>query len=123
MAAAILDFLHNGSGGALRHQHSSPSNFGGMPTRKAPPVAALIRELRLIRHRYTPDATAAKLALLTAAATAGTRTLAQVVRLHEDLLFLRAFPDSEEVRALAGTLLGQIERRVRALPHAARARL
>lgn len=94
-----------------------------MPTRKAPPVSTLLRELRLIRHHFTPDATAVKRALLTSLASARTRSLTHVVRLHEDLLFLRAFPDNEDIRAVAGRLLQRFERRVRALPRAARARL
>jgi hypothetical protein len=80
-----------------------------------------LRHLRSIRHHYTWDATAAKRAILGAIAHANPRSLDLLVQLHEDLLFLRAFPDDAGIHALAGDGLRRIAVLLRRLPAARRA--
>lgn len=86
-------------------------------------VSAALRQLASIRRRYGGDFAREKLALLRA--LAGVKRLAPgaVPRLHEHLLYLRAFPDNAEVLGEVTAQLGSFARRVRALPAADRRRL
>ena len=84
-------------------------------------IASMLAELRLIRHLYAPECAAEKLALLRALADIRPTRLDQVVQWHEDLLFLRAFPDDAFVHREAGAYLKKVERMFRGLPAAERA--
>jgi len=79
--------------------------------------------LRRVRNAYDQDAEEKKLALIAAAEKAPPRTAAALMRLHEDLLFIAAFPgDLKSLRA-ARAALAKTQVWVRRLPKAARARL
>lgn len=84
-------------------------------------IASMLAELRLIRHLYAPECAAEKLALLRALADIRPTRLHQLVQWHEDLLFLRAFPDDGSVHEEAGAHLRKVERMFRRLPAAERA--
>ena len=80
------------------------------PIRRAVSARAA-RALHPIRNRYQPADTAIKLAVLREIAAHGVRvrTCAELLAVHGDLLFLRAFPDSVDVFAAAGVALRRIE--------------
>lgn len=88
-----------------------------MRTSLRPVTAAACAALRPLRSQYDPAASAAKLALLRAIARRGVRvrTFAALDALHDDLLFLCAFPDSVEVQAASRRALARIEPALRAL--------
>lgn len=88
----------------------------------AEPAAAL-RRLRKVRHEYGAGAEREKRSLLVLLRAARLSTSAHVVALHEDLLFLCAFPGDAGVRRLARRLLGEIHARVARLPRMARGAL
>jgi len=92
-----------------------------MSRARSAPSNHQLRHLRTIRHQYTWDATAAKRAILGAITHANPRSVDLLTRLHEDLLFLRAFPDDAEIHALAGDGLRRIAVLLRRLPAARRA--
>ena len=73
--------------------------------------AAALRALERCCDGYGPGATARKLALLAALATARLRTADQVRRLHETLCFLRAYPDDARVLAAVERMLAGFDRR------------
>lgn len=75
------------------------------------PTAAECRGLSALRNRYTTADTARKLALVRAIARHGVRlrTFAALDTLHDDLLFLRAFPDSLAIHSAACAALRRIE--------------
>jgi len=75
------------------------------------PPAALLRKLEATRLDYGPGRAAEKRRLLDALARARLRTPAQVLRLHEHLLFVRAYPDDRAVLARAARMLARFERR------------
>lgn len=88
-----------------------------MRTPLRPAAYAEYRALRQLRNRYTAADTAAKLALLHAIARRGirARTFRALDALHDDLLFLCAFPDSEDVHTAARRALRRIEPALREL--------
>jgi hypothetical protein len=85
-----------------------------------PPVAPLPRSplarLHALRHRFTPVARAEKLRLVQALVREPPRSAEALRRLHDDLLFLRAFPDDLLMREAAASALLRVAARVRALP-------
>jgi len=84
-------------------------------------AAALQRELRRVRSTYGAAAEAGKERLLAALAALELRSPLLLSAYHEDLLFLVAFPGSEQVRARAIEQLRGISRRIASLGAAARA--
>ena len=86
-------------------------------------ATSLLARLRAARNAFGAAAERDKRALLRALATAALATPAQVSALHEDLLFLCAFPGSRATRALARRMLAGIGARVRRLPRVQRAAL
>lgn len=82
-----------------------------MPPSSRALTAARCAALSTLRSRYTAADTAAKRTLLRAIARHGVhlRTYAALDTLHNDLLFLRAFPDSAAVHTAAGAALTRIE--------------
>ncbi|MCC6931102.1 MAG: hypothetical protein IT359_19075 [Gemmatimonadaceae bacterium] len=83
----------------------------------APPrPASALERLHAIRHRYSPAETAEKLALLAQLERQPPRARPALAAYHDDLLFLRAFPDNLRVQTLAIRALGHTARRVHALP-------
>jgi hypothetical protein len=73
--------------------------------------------------RYGADARAEKLRLLEGLAGVRIAVPATLLRFHEALCFLRAYPDDAAVAAAAARALNGFEARVARLPAAARARL
>ena len=94
-----------------------------MSAARRPVSAARCAVLRPIRNRYGAADTAIKRALLAAIGTRGigTRSWTALNAVHEDLLFLRAFPDSGDVFVLAGLALRRVEPALRRLSRAQRA--
>lgn len=88
-----------------------------MRTSPGPLAAAACAALRPLRSQYDAPATAAKCALLRAIARRGlgARSYRALDAVHDDLLFLCAFPDSLEVQRLARKALSRIEPSLRAL--------
>jgi hypothetical protein len=78
-----------------------------MPTRPA----TLLRQLEATRLEYGPGRAAVKLALLRPLARSRLASARQVLRLHEHLCFVRAYPDSRAVLALAEGMLAGFARR------------
>jgi hypothetical protein len=74
-------------------------------------TAALLRRLEATRLDYGPGRAAIKLALLRRLARTRLATARQVLRLHEHLCFVRAYPDSREVLAQAERMLAAFARR------------
>ena len=68
-------------------------------------TAALLDRLEASRDDYSPGAAARKITLLRALSRARLATPAAVLRLHEHLCFLRAYPDDRRVLAAADRLL------------------
>jgi len=83
-------------------------------------ASPLLARLRATRNTFGAAAERDKRALLRALSAAKLVTPAQVSALHEDLLFLCAFPGSRATRALARRMLAGIGVRVRGLPKARR---
>jgi hypothetical protein len=81
----------------------------------------LLKRLRALRNVYGAAAEREQRALLRALSSTRLRTWTEVAQLHEDLLFLCAFPATAAIRRLARTSLHAIEGRVRTLPRAQRA--
>jgi len=73
--------------------------------------AALLRTLEATRLGYGPGRAAEKLRLLTRLERAPLRTAEQVLRLHEHLVFMRAYPDSRAVLARVARMLARFDRR------------
>jgi hypothetical protein len=78
-----------------------------MPTSPAAPL----RRLEATRLDYGPGRAAIKLALLRELARAPLATARQVLRLHEHLCFLRAYPDNRAVLAQVERMLAGFARR------------
>ena len=81
----------------------------------------LLKRLRALRNVYGAAAEREQRALLRELASVRLSTWADVDQLHEDLLFLCAFPASPAIRRLARTSLRAFEGRVRSLPRTQRA--
>jgi hypothetical protein len=75
------------------------------------PPAALLRRLEATRLAYGAGRAAAKLALLRGLDRAGLDNARQVLRLHEHLCFLRAYPDNRQVLAQVERMLAGFARR------------
>ncbi|HSH08314.1 MAG TPA: hypothetical protein VLA41_11680, partial [Burkholderiales bacterium] len=73
----------------------------------ASPLVALER----IKDRYGPGSGAAKRALLGRLARTRLKTAGQILRLHEALCFLRAYPDDARLRAQVARMLAAFARR------------
>lgn len=87
-----------------------------------PSPAALLARLRAVRGAFGADAEREKLRLLAALEVLRLTAWKPLCALHEDLLFLRAFPGSVSVRRRAARMLRGIGPRVRQLPRGERAR-
>ena len=83
----------------------------------APPPASTVtttlRALERVRADYGGGAAATKLSLLHGLAARRLETAGQVVRLHEALCFLRAYPDDRRVLAQVERMLARFDRRWR----------
>ena len=77
---------------------------------------AAIRRLRAVRGVYGAQAEIEKCALLVRLRAVRLTTHAQLNALHEDLLFLCAFPGARATRALARRMLAETEARLQQLP-------
>lgn len=88
-----------------------------------PRAHKLLERLRKVRATYGDAAEREKSDLLQRLAGVRTLTPTQLTVLHEDLLFLVAFPGNLETRTLAEAELARFLRRIRRLPATARARL
>lgn len=89
------------------------------PHRRVTPLA----RLHAIRHRYSATETAEKLALIARLERTPPRSARGLVAYHDDLLFLRAFPDNLRVLTAAVRGLAHTAARVHALAPAQRRRL
>ena len=76
------------------------------------PGRDLADRLAAVASRYTPDARKAKLELLARLETARVGPAAALLRLHEALCFLQAYPDDAEVLARVDRALGAFPARV-----------
>jgi hypothetical protein len=85
--------------------------------------SAPVARLHAIRHLYGPALAEEKLALLALLARRPIRSARRLRAVHDDLLFLRAFPDSPAVHAAACEALARLHARVRRLAVAERQRL
>ena len=83
-------------------------------------AGALLRRLRTVRGAYGAAAEREKRELLVLLRATRLMTAAHVAALHQDLLFLCAFPDSSGMQRLARRLLLEIRSRVARLPRAQR---
>lgn len=86
-------------------------------------MAHRLAELRTLRHVFGEGAGEAKRWLLGVLAGRRIRTVKQLVRFHEDLLYLRAFPDDAAVLTSAERELARVAARVRQLRAGQRAKL
>src|SRR5260370_7225631 len=84
---------------------------------------ALADGLTSVASRYTPDARKAKLELLDGLETARVGSHAALLRLHEALCFLQAYPDDAEVLARVDRALAAFPARVTRLGAASPRRL
>jgi hypothetical protein len=75
------------------------------------PPATLLRRLEATRLDYGPGRAAEKVRLLAGLDRARLRTAQQVLRLHEHLVFMRAYPDDRAVLARVERMLRRFERR------------
>lgn len=85
--------------------------------------ARLARELRRLRNRYGDEAETGKRRLLTLLADDPPHTAHALQHLHEDLLFMRAFPGDAATLRLVKSLLTRVGRWVAYLPRDERTRL
>jgi len=86
------------------------------------PTSAL-NALRSIRNRYGPDNEREKRELIAALTAQPPRTMRALMRLHEDLLFLRAFPGDRQTLQSAIQVLERMETWFNKTPKADRATL
>lgn len=77
----------------------------------SPSPRALLKRLETIRARYSPEDAIEKLGLMRALRPARLASAAEIRRLHEVLLFLRAFPDDEAILRSSESLLSGFGRR------------
>ncbi len=87
------------------------------------PVPGWIRELAAVAPRYSPDDRQAKVRLLDGLAAHPIARSNDLLRYHEALCFLQAYPDDRQVLARVDRELDEFPARVRRLRPAARARL
>jgi hypothetical protein len=85
-----------------------------------PSARELLQELRHLRSTYGVEAESRKRALLEALDDRRLRTVRDIVDVHEDLLFLVAFPGGPETRRLALRQLNDFLGRWRGVPAAVR---
>ena len=85
-------------------------------------IATVLAKLRGLRNVFTPQAERNQRTLLREVEGLRLRKWAQLSQLHEDLLFVTAFPASLATRKSARALLRKIFRRMQDLPRAERAR-
>jgi hypothetical protein len=71
----------------------------------------LLRQIDALKNAYGGDAAPRKLKLLSALSTQSLRSSGAVLRLHESLCFLRAYPDDQTVLDQAERMLAGFERR------------
>ena len=71
----------------------------------------LLQQIRALKNAYGGEAAGRKLALLDALDRHSLRSPGAVLRLHEWLCFLRAYPDNQAVLDLAEAMLGHIDQR------------
>jgi hypothetical protein len=92
---------------------------------QASPVrgADLVTALAALAPQFTPAARLEKRCLLAALATTAVGDAAHVIRLHETLCFLQAYPDDREILDGADGLLRQLPARIRPLGARGLARL
>jgi len=83
--------------------------------RRPESFAVLLDGLHALRDRFGRDAAAKKSRLLRGLRPAGIDRAFALVQLHDELLFAAAFPDNEEIRALAEKELCRFPARVRRL--------
>ncbi|MGH7354862.1 MAG: hypothetical protein ACRELS_09845 [Candidatus Rokuibacteriota bacterium] len=86
-------------------------------------VRALVDALAAVAPRYGPAARKEKLRILEAVEGRPLRHAATLLRLHETLCFLQAYPDDPPLLAAVDKALAAFPARVRALTRPARARL
>jgi len=80
-------------------------------------------ELRSIRNVYGPDIERRKRELITVLSAQPPRTMRALVRLHEDLLYLRAFPGDPQTLRCVVRALEKVETWLKKTPRTARATL
>src|SRR4030095_16378981 len=85
-------------------------------------IATPLARLRALRNAYSAQAEREQRALLREFARMRLRKWAQLAQLHEDLLFIAAFPASLATRRQARALLRSMSQRMRELPQAERLR-
>ena len=85
--------------------------------------AAAVNGLRSIRNVYGPDIERRKRELIAALTARPPRATKALNQMHEDLLFLRAFPGDVQTLNASVEALEQIEKWFRKAPHAERATL
>jgi len=85
-------------------------------------AASPLARLRALRNAYGEAAGREQRSLLRAVAPLALRKWRELAQLHEDLLFLCAFPGSAAVRRQARAMLQSISARTRALPREERTR-
>lgn len=83
----------------------------------------LVEDLVAIAPRYSPDDSKEKLRLLEALEAERLRDPGSLIRLHETLCFLQAYPDDPDVLGRVDRALAEFPERVARLGPAARARL
>jgi hypothetical protein len=89
----------------------------------APGAAGLVLALASIASRFSPETRAEKRRLLAALEIAHVRRASLLLRLHETLCFLQAYPGDREILERVDRLLRSMPGRVRALGPRGRARL
>ena len=83
-------------------------------------IATILAKLRALRNAFSAEAERAQRALLRDVEGLRLRRWAQLSQLHEDLLFIAAFPASLATRRRARALLRTMARRMEDLPRAER---
>jgi hypothetical protein len=87
------------------------------------PARQLVEALAAVAPRYAPEARKEKLRLLEALEAERFRDAGSLIRLHETLCFLQAYPDDPDVLGRVDRALAEFADRVARLGPAARARL
>ncbi len=112
---ALAERRRRNSPRAMAHRSDHHVPVGG--------ARALLAELTRVRSRFRGDATATKLALLAALERTELRRASQLADLHNQLLFVRAFPDDHDVLEAACRGLAQFAGRMRRLTRVTHAQL
>ena len=89
---------------------------GGLPLHQA--ASSLLRRLEVLRDSFGGDTGGRKLELLGALEARPLRNAAEVLRLHECLCFLAAYPDDRRVLARVERMLDSFSRRADLVRHA-----